>query len=98
MNHSVAYQVLVQETKKVDTFLGNLVTLADKMISSSNPEMCYKFPRILTNITKLEYDKFSCYMNMNDYISDLTNEEQLTLVLLILQSEGVSYEYHTLEY
>jgi len=91
--HSVAYQVLVQEAENMNTFLGDLTILADHMISSSDPEMFYIFPRI-SGIDNNTWIRINRYMSPEEYSACLTNEEQLTLVLLILQSEGVPYEYH----
>ena len=95
MNHPTAYAYLRlnQITKEQDTFLGELVILADKMISSSDPEMYLDFPRISQLDISL-YSRINRYMPESEYTAFLTNDEQLTLVLLILNSEGIDYEYH----
>jgi hypothetical protein len=105
MNHSVhqsksASVILLNQqlnkTDPIDTFLGDLVVLADNMISSYNPDIFLEFPRI-SKVSSSLYSGILQYIAPEEYTAFLSNEEQLTLVLLILQSEGVPYEYHTLE-
>lgn len=88
---SASVALLNQESAKQDTFLGDLVMLADKMISSSNPDMFYEFPRIASLESIDTYSKINSYAYPSEYSAYLTDEAQFILVVLILQAEGVDY-------
>lgn len=83
----------LHQPEPIDTFLGDLVVLADNMISSTKPDIFLEFPRISSQPVDT-WHRINHYLDKEEYPAFLSNEEQTILILLILQSNGVPYEYY----
>lgn len=84
-----AYQALVKRSEREDKISSELIKLADAMFLTSKSN---QFPRIV----EVRSSELFCYIlgahtGRVSYPEVMTNEEQLTLVLILLQDLGVDY-------